>query len=387
MQVQTRRIFAILSADRFVWNQRIYIFEEDLLMKKVLSLSILFLVLCAAACLAAHAEDMEESGILFRDGFEVLSYGDYAYILEDGQAAIVGFVDYEIDGDCVYIYLYPGEEVISTASSFQDCPGVTDESARLPGNINSDTPQPLAIPSQLNGYPVVAIRDSAFLETLYTGYIIPEGVVSIGDYAFAYCYYFDTIVIPNSVASIGEGAFQNCEQLETVVIPDSVTFIGDGAFGWDYDGSFFGSFVVAKGSYAEKFAQENGYSYLYSESSGSFEGNADELIGAWRTAEDDGGFITLLLYPADAFRLYQYNKDDGETFMLEGVRVVIGDAIIVSDIQLGILDSNGVYTQTGDIDTLRFTFSLDLAGAPALALTNEPGDTITFFPVDLDSPG
>lgn len=136
---------------------------------------------------------------------------------------------------------------------------------------------------------------------------------------------------------------------------------------------------------AEQYAERNDMPYVLTLAERTE--TADELTGAWRTAEEDEDFITLLLYPADAFRLYQYHEDDDETFMLEGVRVVEDDAIIVSAIRLGMLDSDGVYTQTGEKDTSRFTFSLDLDGTPALTLTDEQGVTIALYPVDLDSPG
>ena len=114
---------------------------------------------------------------------------------------------------------------------------------------------------------------------------------------------------------------------------------------------------------------------------------AAELAGAWRTAEDDEGFSTLILYPDDAFRLYRYHKEDDVTFMLEGVRVVAGNTIIVSDVRLGILESDGVYAQTGEQDISRYVFSLVFDDSPALTLTDEKGDTITLFPADLDSLG
>ena len=53
-------------------------------MKKVLVLSILLLLICAAICLPAYAEGEEDAvrnGILFGEGF--------AYVLKDGQATIV----------------------------------------------------------------------------------------------------------------------------------------------------------------------------------------------------------------------------------------------------------------------------------------------------------
>ena len=138
-------------------------------------------------------------------------------------------------------------------------------------------------------------------------------------------------------------------------------------------------YLVRIGDTIDEAVQKECYIYIVEE--------ADGLAGAWRTAEDDGEIITLLLYPADAFRLYRYHEGNDETFMLEGARAVEVNEIIVSDIRLGILDSDGVYTQAGEKDILHFTFLLELDGTPALTLTDEEGDTITLYPVDLDSPG
>ena len=61
---------------------------------------------------------------------------------------------------------------------------------------------------------------------------IPDSVTSIGDEAFSWCHDLEHITIPESVTSIGDEAFRGCDNLEHITIPDSVTSIGDGAF-WD----------------------------------------------------------------------------------------------------------------------------------------------------------
>ncbi len=62
--------------------------------------------------------------------------------------------------------------------------------------------------------------------------VIPDDVLSIGDYAFRYMTDIVSIDIPNSVTSIGGFAFGNIDNLSSVVIPNSVTTIGYAAFVW-----------------------------------------------------------------------------------------------------------------------------------------------------------
>jgi hypothetical protein len=62
------------------------------------------------------------------------------------------------------------------------------------------------------------------------GSTIPDSVISIGDYAFAYCTSLTSIIIPDSVTSIAYNTFYSCTRLTSVTIPDSVTNIGHGAF-------------------------------------------------------------------------------------------------------------------------------------------------------------
>ena len=60
--------------------------------------------------------------------------------------------------------------------------------------------------------------------------VIPDGVTSIGNWAFSGCSKLENITIPNSVTSIGDWGFDDCSSLTSVEIPDSVTSIGDWAF-------------------------------------------------------------------------------------------------------------------------------------------------------------
>ncbi len=66
--------------------------------------------------------------------------------------------------------------------------------------------------------------------TLVTDLVIPDGVTSIGSYAFCGCTGLTSVTIPNSVTSIGQIAFSGCSSLTSVTIPNSVTSISDYAF-------------------------------------------------------------------------------------------------------------------------------------------------------------
>ena len=63
-----------------------------------------------------------------------------------------------------------------------------------------------------------------------TNYVIPDGVIKIGDGAFSRCESLINIVIPDSVTSIGDRAFSLCSSLISIAIPGSVTSIGVHAF-------------------------------------------------------------------------------------------------------------------------------------------------------------
>jgi hypothetical protein len=109
------------------------------------------------------------------------------------------------------------------------------------------------IPATIEGLLVTEIRDEAFKHNgIITSVFIPEGVVSIGNMAFAECTSLATIDIPESVTQIGvkafygtgltsvripgsvknlgENAFQNCTSLASVELNEGLTMIGDWTF-------------------------------------------------------------------------------------------------------------------------------------------------------------
>jgi len=61
-------------------------------------------------------------------------------------------------------------------------------------------------------------------------YTFPNGVTSIGSYAFAFCFNLTNFVIPDGVTNIGEASFYGCKNATTFTLPSSLLTIGAGAF-------------------------------------------------------------------------------------------------------------------------------------------------------------
>ncbi|MBR5758043.1 MAG: leucine-rich repeat protein [Thermoguttaceae bacterium] len=61
-------------------------------------------------------------------------------------------------------------------------------------------------------------------------YVVPDGVETIREGAFARCSLLKKIVLPESVKEIGDGAFAECSSLKEIVLPKGLTTLGECAF-------------------------------------------------------------------------------------------------------------------------------------------------------------
>ena len=184
---------------------------------------------------------------------------------------------FEIDDDGVLLYYHgaggkvviPDGVIVIGANAFRDCDDVTsivipEGVVRIEGDAfsNCDALVSVTVPSSVR-----YIEDGAFascpglkainvsknnpyyrfthgalydraMKTLICcpgsveSYTIPNGVKTIGNYAFDGCQGLANLNIPKGVTSIGDCAFMNCCSLRTVEIPDGVTSIGEFAFIW-----------------------------------------------------------------------------------------------------------------------------------------------------------
>lgn len=62
------------------------------------------------------------------------------------------------------------------------------------------------------------------------GATLPEGITSIGDYAFAYRTDITTFSVPSTVTQIGYRAFDGCTNMTAISLPANMDNIGSGAF-------------------------------------------------------------------------------------------------------------------------------------------------------------
>ena len=130
-------------------------------------------------------------------------------------------------------------------AAFEDCSSLT--SVSLPASLSflTDTSfcrcRALTTISVADGNEKYYVRDNVLMSRdnaliCYpaglpaSSYAIPEGVTSIGNWAFCSCHSLTSMSIPEGVTNIGDTAFFDCVRMMNVSIPESVTHIGDWAF-------------------------------------------------------------------------------------------------------------------------------------------------------------
>lgn len=67
-------------------------------------------------------------------------------------------------------------------------------------------------------------------KTLTGTYVVPGGVIEIGENAFGECTSLEKIVLPEGLRGVDKYAFSSCYSLEEITFPGSVNRIGDDAF-------------------------------------------------------------------------------------------------------------------------------------------------------------
>lgn len=78
---------------------------------------------------------------------------------------------------------------------------------------------------------VVSIGDFVFTaNSSLSGVVIPDSITEIGEYAFANCQSLANVTLPKNLKEIPRGLFEGCKSLTAIEIPESVTAIRNDAF-------------------------------------------------------------------------------------------------------------------------------------------------------------
>lgn len=89
----------------------------------------------------------------------------------------------------------------------------------------------LEFPENIDGYPVIEIKDRAFKHcNMLVEVYIPDNITNVGSYAFAGCENLEYVELSDGLTFLNEGIFECCPKLDHVVIPESVENIGMQAF-------------------------------------------------------------------------------------------------------------------------------------------------------------
>ena len=145
-------------------------------------------------------------------------------------------------------------------NAFDGCSSLT--SITIPAGVTAIGDKAFAWCSSLTSITlpagVTAIGNNAFdCCSSLTSITLPAGVTAIGDKTFLNCSSLTSITLPAGVTAIGQEVFGGCSSLASIFIPNTINEIGEFAF---YDCPNLTIYAPA-GSYAQRYAESNGYSF------------------------------------------------------------------------------------------------------------------------------
>ena len=166
----------------------------------------------------------------------IYDYEGLKYCLKDDTATVIRKITSDVEIYMPDSITYDNEYLVKYINDriFYD----TDiETIRLSNNLVSLTEYAFAYCENLKEIEIPAkiteIPYGTFMHCYgLTNVKLNNSLITIGNDAFSNCYNITSIDLPNSLVSIGENAFVGCSCLKSVNIPSSVTNIGNFAFAW-----------------------------------------------------------------------------------------------------------------------------------------------------------
>ena len=217
------------------------------------------------------------------DGYTIISIGDATFGTDEPNFSIVSLsIPSSIDSISVFALAF-----LANCSSFSVDSNNTTYSSFEGVLYNKNKTELVRYPAQRNlaSFDIVStVTSIGFAAVSFSNLseiIVPYGVRSITDFAFAYSSVIERIVLPDSLIYLGGDSFDLCSQLNEVVlptsldtinsfvfygcsslyslvIPDNITSINSDAFAVSGLTTIYG----VSGSYAESFANNNSYTFI-----------------------------------------------------------------------------------------------------------------------------
>ena len=139
-------------------------------------------------------------------------------LLASAIAASLSAAAYDFESAGIY-YNITGDNTVEVTYSDRDN-NTYSGSVSIPETVTNNGTE----------YSVTTIGEFAFNGSAVTSVSMPEGITSIGRYAFFGCENLESVVLPESLTTLGSSAFSSCKSLKAIKIPSVVTTIPDRCF-------------------------------------------------------------------------------------------------------------------------------------------------------------
>ena len=218
-------------------------------------------------------------------GVAPITINDYGFAGANGAPGYIRTIDFIGSGDVVFgsqVFNFTGIESLTLPANvkFKDnAEGVFTSCLRLKtADIYCDVVPKMF--DDCNSLETVnfkgnttSIPYAAFRNCNIKRLDIPSSVKSIGEEAFFGSYQMAAVTLRSGLSSIGAKAFYD-NNFKFVIIPASVTSIGEKAFGYISDSKTIDGFTIYgyRGTAAETYANENGFTFISLDSESSVKG-------------------------------------------------------------------------------------------------------------------